>query len=284
MLLGFGYKFLTRTYALNFKPYKEGAFQVLNYNVRVFNSYDHLKDEGYNSSKKMIKWVSDDEADIKCLQEVYNDGTSKIFNSVNQIKINNPFFYYQPYLTVEKVHTFGLAILSKHKIINKGQIRFQKETFNQAIFADIKYKEDTIRIYNVHLQSMSIDESSLYQDSASSNSFKVLFRKLKKGALARSLQVKLLLEHMEKCPYKIFISGDFNDTPYSYTYEAFRKNLYNAFEEKGEGFGFTYNGKLFFLRIDNIFSDKSIEVNTFKTYKDITYSDHYPIKGTYTFK
>jgi endonuclease/exonuclease/phosphatase family metal-dependent hydrolase len=58
--------------------------------------------------------------------------------------------------------------------------------------------------------------------------------------------------------------------------------LNNAFEEAGNGFGFTYNGKLFFLRIDNQFVDEGLTVTDFRTHRNIPFSDHFPISATYS--
>ena len=88
---------------------------------------------------------------------------------------------------------------------------------------------------------------------------------------------------MNDCPYKIIVCGDLNDTPYSYTYEQISEILLNSFEEKGRGFGFTYNGKLSMLRIDNIFADSELSIKSFKTLNTISYSDHYPLAAKFVF-
>jgi endonuclease/exonuclease/phosphatase family metal-dependent hydrolase len=104
----------------------------------------------------------------------------------------------------------------------------------------------------------------------------------KTGAVKRSKQIEQLIKDIKKSPYKVIIAGDLNDPPYSYTYEKLSKHLKNAFEEKGTGFGFTYNGKLPMLRIDQQFCDKGIKVCSFKTKNKIKFTDHVPIIGTYS--
>jgi endonuclease/exonuclease/phosphatase family metal-dependent hydrolase len=281
--LVFGYKYIARTYQCNFHSEKKGKLKLLSYNVRVFNNYSHYRTPSTQPSK-LIKWVSDNDAEIKCFQEFYNAPASDSFNVIPRLRKNTPHYYLEPALIFRDQY-FGLAIFSKYPIVKKGEIKFRRRTFNQAIYADIAIKKDTVRVYNIHLQSMSIDESKL--PTTESENFwgraKYLFRKLKKGAILRTDQVQLLVEHMEKSPYKVILAGDLNDTPYSYTYEIIREKFNNSFEEKGQGFGFTYNGKLFFLRIDNVFSDKKIVVNSFKVRRDIIYSDHFPLEVTYTF-
>ena len=76
----------------------------------------------------------------------------------------------------------------------------------------------------------------------------------------------------------MFVCGDFNSPPYSYTYHAIQhsKDLKDAFLESGYGIGKTYVGLFPTLRIDFILINNEIEsLNTQVIKKD--YSDHYPI-------
>lgn len=59
----------------------------------------------------------------------------------------------------------GQAIFSKYKIINQGTIAFP-ESDNLVIFADVKKGKDTLRVYNIHLQSVKIspDVSEIESD------------------------------------------------------------------------------------------------------------------------
>ena len=283
IILLLGYKFFNRTYSIPANPSNESKVKLLSYNVRVFNSYMHLRTPE-KTPDKIIKWVSENDADIKCFQELYHDPEVKLFNVMPILKKNSRYSYFEPASVVLNQH-FGLAIFSKYPVIRKGEVKFPKATLNQAIFADIVIKKDTLRVYNVHLQSMSIDEGNLtmYKSGNVYPRLKDLAKRIKRGAIYRSGQIQALMEHMKSCPHKIILSGDLNDTPYSYSYEKLSEIMNNGFEEKGSGFGFTYNGKLFFLRIDNIFSDTRIKVDAFKTRRDIGFTDHYPLEISFSF-
>ena len=74
----------------------------------------------------------------------------------------------------------------------------------------------------------------------------------------------------------MIVSGDFNNSAFSYIYNQVKGDLKDTFKEQGNGFGRTYDFKFFPLRIDFILSDQSFEVDSFKTF-DVEYSDHYPI-------
>ena len=281
LILAGGFKYFLRTYQLDWSESKaKKDFSVVSYNVRVFNSYAHLADKGYASSKKMIKWLKENPADVLCLQEFIVYESMPMFRTVDIIKTKHPYVHVNYFYEANNDVKIGMAIFSKFPIINKGAIRFRERTNNNVIYADLKIGNDTVRVYNMHLQSMSIDEQELagqdFDSTYRSRLVKVML-KYRRGAIMRSKQVQRLLDHMNSCPYRIVLCGDLNETPYTYSYEKFRDRMDNAYEEEGNGFGFTYNGALFFLRIDNIFTDKELEVLRYKVHRDITWTDHFPV-------
>lgn len=284
LLLGWG--FISRTYSFNAADTADSeSFSLLSYNVRVFNSYSHFSDKG-KASSAILKFSKEFEADIKCFQEFYNYPDLHQFKTIPVFKKDNPYYVFKSSQTVRN-QGFGLAIFSKYPIIHSGEIDFPHKTLNQAIFADIKINTDTFRVFNIHLQSMSINEDrlpGLKDTEENKGNMKVLFRKLKRGIELRSIQVKLLMEAINSSPHKVIVAGDLNETPYSYAYQSLSKILSNAFEEGGDGFGFTYNGKLFFLRIDNVFYDKELNLNGFKVLNTVKHSDHFPLYATFSMK
>ncbi len=279
-----GYKFIFSTVAINFDNTSKSDFSVLSYNTRVFNVYDHLN-EGNHSSEKMLDWVKNDDSDIKCFQEYYNLTSSETFNSTQKIKNGGQYYaYVQPRL-VSKKQEFGLAIFSKFPIIKKGRIEFSEASSNDAIFADVVIeKKDTIRIINIHLQSMSIDEKNLTNTDEWKSNAKSLGKSLKRGFIARAKQLDAVEKYVLESPHRVVLCGDLNDTPYSYTYFRLLQTLRSTFEHAGNGFGFSYNGKLFFLRIDNQFHSKDLFPSNYETLRSVKFSDHFPIKGFYRFE
>ena len=132
---------------------------------------------------------------------------------------------------------------------------------------------DTIRIYNVHLQSSGVNTEI---ENLNKESSERLLKRVAKTFKRQQSQTELFLSHKEKSPYKMIICGDFNNTPYSYVYRKIKGDLVDAFQEAGNGFGRTFDFKYFPVRIDFILVDKSFKINGFKTYKE-KLSDHYPI-------
>jgi endonuclease/exonuclease/phosphatase family metal-dependent hydrolase len=260
--------------------------RVLSYNVRIFNTYAHLQDKNQTSSKEMIRWVAQNPADVFCLQEFYNDKKSPVFNSISQIGRNhNRHTFISRTLVNRAGAEFGLAIFSRYPMVHKGTIQFGKLTQNHAMFADLKINDDTIRVYNFHFQSMSIEEKEIVDTYSDQDNLKkqgrYLLRRLKRGFVKRSDQVGLLLDHIQASPYPVIMCGDLNDLPYSYTYQCLNQDFKNAFREKGLGLGASYNGRIPFIRIDNQFCSPAFEVVDFTLHDTITWSDHFPITASY---
>jgi endonuclease/exonuclease/phosphatase family metal-dependent hydrolase len=149
------------------------------------------------------------------------------------------------------------------------------------IHADIKWNNDTIRVYTTHLQSLQfgkkdyerIGEIESAEDSLLSNS-KTILSKVKKGFSYRSIQADLIREVLGDSPYPVLFCGDLNDVPNSYTYFTVRDGMQDAFLKKGFGIGRTFSALSPTLRIDYIFADKNFKINQInRLVKD--YSDHY---------
>jgi endonuclease/exonuclease/phosphatase family metal-dependent hydrolase len=260
--------------------------QVLSYNVRVFNAYKHLHAQDPELPEEEMTWVSEHPADILCLQEFYNEKGKSPFNSRKRVgKDQGREVYSDNSLVNKSGDEFGLAIFSRFPIINKGRVKFDRPTKNQVIYVDVKLpSKDTLRIYNMHLESMAIEEREVGEAVESKEALQVkgrsIARRLKGGFIARSYQVTKLLEHIKDSPYPVLLCGDLNDLPSSYTYQQLRKHLHNGFEKGGSGFGFTYNGKLP-LRIDNHFFSDELELLRFDVLRQITFTDHFPVEATY---
>ncbi|MDH7912952.1 endonuclease/exonuclease/phosphatase family protein [Winogradskyella sp. SYSU M77433] len=239
-------------------------FSVMTFNVRLFNRFGWLPN--IHVKEDIVKLIKTDKPDIVCLQE-YSRGKNPIKNLDG---------YYNFNATYTKDAKGGQTIFSKFPIINSGSLEFQN-TYNNAIFVDVVKGKDTLRVYTLHLQSAGIrtDVDNLKRETSSH-----LFKQVGATFKAQQEQVELFLDHKSKCKYKTIITGDFNNTAYSYIYKEIKGEDYvDTFEEAGNGFGRTFDFKFFPLRIDFILADEDFTVNGFKTY-DVKLSDHYPIKAT----
>lgn len=277
-----GFAFIKVSYSIH-KSDDEGTISVLSYNVRVFNNYAQFHNENYISSKKMINWAVANKAQIKCFQEYYNKDKSQIFDVRKQLTAAGWRYNFSKIVLHDRAGAeFGQAIFSIYPIIATGEVRSEDDKFLNSIYADILINDDTVRIYNAHLESMSIDEENVVNTERLAESYKDTSYRLRRGFISRAKQTAGLVQSMRHCPYKILLCGDLNETPYSYPYFSLRGLLNNAFEKAGNGFGFTFNGKLFFLRIDNQFFSDGINIHSFMTHRNADFSDHFPITASYS--
>jgi vancomycin resistance protein VanJ len=241
------------------------SLSVMNFNVRLFDLYDWIPEEG--TQKKIEAFVKKEQPDVLCIQE---------YHPTKEVDLS---YYKYKYESVKgnKIK-YGQAIFSKFPIINSGSVEFP-ETANNAIFADIVVKKDTIRVYNIHLQSLKIEKK--VEDLTTSESEEV-FMGVGKTFKMQQFQSELFLLHRAQCNYKTIVSGDFNNTAFSYVYRSIKGDMKDAFKQSGNGFGRTFNFKFFPLRIDFILVDEAFTVNNYTTYY-VQLSDHYPIKTSLSF-
>jgi endonuclease/exonuclease/phosphatase family metal-dependent hydrolase len=237
-------------------------FKVMNYNVRLFNLFNWMPEKDIDT--KIIEFIEKENPTILCIQDYHPRKNNDL-----------AFFKYKyEHLSGIKIK-HGQAIFSQFRIINSGSVEFQN-TSNNAIFADVVKDKDTIRIYNVHLESLRINTEI---DSLKKENSERLFNRVSSTFKMQQSQTELLLAHKQECRYKTIICGDFNNTAFSYVYKKIKGDLNDTFKEAGNGFGRTYEFKFFPVRIDYIFSDKAFSVNGFKAYNE-HYSDHYPLMAT----
>ena len=236
--------------------------KVVNYNVRLFNLYEWIPEKGIET--KIIDFIKTEAPEVLSVQEYHPHKN-----------IDLSFFKYKYEHLSGKKTKYGQAIFSQFPIVNSGSIEFP-DTANNAIFADVVKGKDTIRVYNIHLESMRIDTK--VQNLKKEDSER-LFKRIGTTFKMQEFQTELFLTHKKQCKYKMVICGDFNNTAFSYVYRKIKGDLNDTFKEAGNGFGRTYDFKFFPVRIDFIFADEAFYVNGFKAYNE-HYSDHYPIMAT----
>ena len=254
-----GFKYINSLYKITDTKVEteNSGVTIMNYNVRMFNLYQWIDDKTISS--KIISFIKTENPDILCLQEYHASERKNISYPYNYIKTN------------QDRSKIGQAIFSKYKIINAGSLNF-KYSGNNAIFADIVINKDTIRVYNIHLESLRINP---LKENFGEKDSDLLRKRMEKAFKKQVVQTNLILEHQKLSPYKNIITGDLNNTQFSWVYRELKKGKKDAFEEQGSGFGKTFNYP-FPLRIDYLLIDETIKITQFKTY-EVKYSDHFPI-------
>ncbi|MCQ2609068.1 MAG: endonuclease/exonuclease/phosphatase family protein, partial [Bacteroidales bacterium] len=231
-----GSYFSAKAYTNDLK--KESEIKVISYNVRDFciNGWKYKDD----IQKKIFKFFEEEEPDIICFQEFSNDDQEK-YNIIQALKkeLGLKYIYHNQTYTKAPHYFMGNLICSRFPIINCGDMKFQK-TGNSAIWVDIKKGNDTIRIYNSHLESYRLSKENKDQingENVESNKVKKLIKKLYQAMRKRGVQADEIVESMKLCPYPIISCGDFNSPVFSYTYQHIlhSEDFKDAFVESGYG-------------------------------------------------
>ncbi len=263
------------------------VLKIISYNVQIFDLYNWKKDKISEKGHEIIDLIRKEKPDFLCLQEYHGGKKSKV-DIADSIKKSSGLNFEQIAFVKKdgKKQAYGIAIFSKWPLINKKVIDFDANPVNFCIYSDIVINTDTVRLFNVHLESIRLSqEDYLYvtdlpkatedQDLFAKNSKKIL-RKFKRAFIARAPQARKVAELIKDSPYPVILCGDFNDTPSSYTYHHLTQLLIDSFKESGKGIGITYGGALPSFRIDYILHDKNLKSINYQTIRN-SLSDHYPI-------
>lgn len=283
--VGAGWPVLTGFIQINFDKQElpgndTSLIKVLSYNVRLFDLYNWTNNK--KTRNEMLDFLNREKANILCLQEIYTDDDGE-FLTLDTLVKSQPakYFHIKNTKTLRNKNHWGIATFTTYPIVNRGSISFGEGVNNICIYTDIKKGSDTIRVYNMHLQSIHfreedykyLEEINKDKDAVELEGFRKIFVRLKLGFKKRSSQVDLVANHIQNSPYPLIVCGDFNDPPASYTYRKISSGLLDAFMESGNGLGRTYNGKFPSFRIDYILHSKSFDSYRFETLPE-EYSDH----------
>lgn len=243
------------------------SISIISMNVKHFKG-----EEDHPFDSTFLKYLEKETPDIMVFQEYYTLMRKR--KGEKHIKQKRELLPGKKYYEhMENSH----AVISRYKILKSGFIAFDdKIKVNGVLWVDLLIKKDTIRLYNIHLQSFKLDPGLDIDRMDSEKALKEsrnIFRRIKTGNYKRTSQAREVLEHMASCRHKIIIAGDFNDTPMSYTYDQFQKRFTDCFTECGKGLGSTYVGPYPSYRIDYIFHSPGIRGLSFKRGSNFE-SDH----------
>ncbi|MGB3948714.1 MAG: endonuclease/exonuclease/phosphatase family protein [Bacteroidia bacterium] len=280
-----GYSQLTKYVQFNsnsFQYESKKHVKIMSYNVRSFDVYNWNDEK--DTRGRIFNLLNDETPDILCIQDFYTRTSDSIHNNLDTLlTIVDAKNYHVEYTKAKRTGVWGNATFTKFPIVAKGQIVFDNSN-NTCIYTDMIIQGDTVRVYNVHLQSIHlssvdykfVDDILNNKNTEELENSKNIIRRLKRAFVKRSSQSDLVAEHIQHSPYSVIVCGDFNDPPASYSYNTIAQNLKDAFVESGVGFGKTYIGKFPSFRIDYILHSDKYKSYNFKTIRQ-KLSDHFPL-------
>jgi endonuclease/exonuclease/phosphatase family metal-dependent hydrolase len=265
--------------------------KIVSFNVHSLYGTQQAYNKRENKSK-VTDFLAAQNADIICVQEFFaigEDFSQTLTKFANSIHLEYySFKNYQEFSNKRKIN--AIATFSRFPIVNSGFLRLPDRS-HYAVFSDMVMNGDTIRVYNLHLESIRfgnedysfyshLTEPDVEETTPIKEGSKRMLWKLRKAFILRSKQVGILSEHIAKCTYPVIVSGDFNDTPSSYTYHQLTRELTDSFIESGHGlFMSTYAGKFPSFRIDYLLHSDEFKSISYRKF-DVNLSDHYPITAT----
>ncbi len=266
-------------------PAPANSFKLMSWNVKLFDLYNWTGNT--ETRTKMFGVITAQEPDVLCLQEFYTQdkGTFRNLDTIRSL-MSLTYVHSAYTTTLRKTDHWGVATFSKFPIVNEGKIVFNNKSNNICLYSDIVNGKDTIRVYNMHLQSINFGyddihfvETMLGEEDAENEleNSKSILRRMKRAYTRRAGQADAIAKHIQSCRYPIIICGDFNDTPISYTYRILSRNMCDAFRESGSGFGKTFVNPLPIPRIDYILHSETLSSWEFKTLLTEGMSDHYAV-------
>lgn len=260
---------------------------VMSYNVMGFNSRFSSADS--TVVERIASLITANNVDIVCFQEIGgNLSRPEITGLLPDLK----YYKVYPYNSGDNGKTYysGLALYSRYPILDTGLLPSKDDDRNFAMWADIRIQRDTVRVFDVHLNSTYIDNEDI--DYLSSFKFVSGSRpkarlgeivdKLRGSYVRRAPQAALLSQYVAESPYPVIVCGDFNDTPASFAYHKVSRGLQDAFIRKGKGGAGTYNGFFNMFRIDYILMSRRLDITNYYSFDEV-YSDHEPVAAGFEF-
>ncbi len=273
----------------------ENTLKIISYNTHYFDYFDYKMGKKDDSNKdSILSFFNKENPDIICIQEYVRPKAEKEkFKTREPIrnKLGLKYYYFNHTSDhYDRVAYTGISVFSRFPIINFKDLEFERlSTDNDGFYVDILAFKDTIRVFNLHLESIRLgySDQEFYEDMTENRTktheikegSRKIISKLKRAFILRARQAKFVDSIIRISPHPVIVCGDFNDTPTSFAYHKVKGDLKDAFVESGSGIGNTYNGKVPSFRIDYILHSNAFNAFGFRREK-VTYSDHYPIVTT----
>ena len=273
---------------IHFNDIEQAQSEKGSYTLTTYNTLGFAGDK--ETKNAIIDEILEKNADFVCIQEGTTIDDLRYWHTdpdrIARLCARYPYVHFS-----DKNHTLGCFSKRPIGIIMEQSIGnyFYVEAYKTSGLGGEIY------IINTHMESigLTVDDKRLYMDltqTAKKETLKGvrshLLNKLLRADRQRAVQARLIKSIADSLrtasPHTpLFICGDFNDPPYTYSYLTAKGNYSDAYTDAGVGYAHTYNRNRFYFRIDNIFYDdrlveaKACRVGTSKA------SDHHSVTATF---
>ncbi|ROH96115.1 endonuclease/exonuclease/phosphatase family protein [Chryseobacterium daecheongense] len=235
---------------VNFSPKSENLKSIRDIKVLTFNvKYGSF---GWD---KVKKYIHDQDADIILVQEKDTN------RDLRQDMVKYP----------------TVILKTKHRIVRQAELIEDKARGN-SFYADIDIRGKIVRVVNVYLEPFRLHKSMFeFKGLREGSKINTLLSHMIPTFQAHEEQIKKIRKAIDLSPYPVILAGDFNSVPNSYEYYNLGKDLQDAFLTAGNGSSSSFYDYKVPLRIDYIFTSKSIIPLSYKVDNSVKLSDHYPV-------
>ena len=272
----------------------DDCIRVMTYNVNA-----SLDDNDVESMKTgLLKEIQRQSPDILCLQELSAKMTKEVVPSIDSL------YVYKDSMSV-KTKPSRYLIFSKKPIRNAKRLKcFSqiepigldtiKEVKNFSKYGIPAYSAEIevapkrwITFIALHLRSSAYSTArrSMDEDASWYDGLPLYVQNYKIGQKIRNWEadnLRLHFDSLEELDTPVIIAGDFNDWSGSYCMNTIRDGKYkDAWWERGNGFGITYDGWHLKLRLDHILYSHHFKLENVYVEKS-KFSDHRPLIADFT--
>lgn len=254
----------------------ESAIKIITFNCHGLLLWEDGKRQ-YLPADRLTELVDKGQVDILCLQEFpMARPVVKNYREAIAKKTGMVHFYQEG---------GGLAIFSRYPIVRKESNYFPNRANGYQI-VDLEVDGQTVRVFNVHLQSNAVTmlagrviENGNIQDKRTWLAVKGMVGRYRHAAHLRSQQADEISAKVQKSPHPVILCGDFNDVPTSHAYHELSRGMKDSFKIRGFGPGTTYSGGLPALRIDYVLASRDLRIVSHRTGHN-DFSDHRQVSAS----
>lgn len=175
----------------------------------------------------------------------------------------------------------GFTMLTKHKVMGEKIINPQNKNIRvPGVALDIEIKGKTFRFIDIYLHPFQFEKDMVTPNTNSDSNeqkLKDVVKRLIPTFKKHQDQVSFIRDVIESSPYPVIVAGDFNSVPNSYEYYHLSEGLEDAFITAGKGSATSFHDYKFPIRIDYVFSSKSLKALSYVVDRSVSISDHYPV-------